>query len=238
MVYKFKPINKWLLESLVNSTVYVPSHKGLNDPFDCQIDIDYLFEKSIQYSASVNENFAENKLRDNDFKATWMSKVSEVGVYSVSIDETVLYQTLMWSYYANNHTGACIKYNSKFINYINSIIPKEDGGAVDYTEANMAERIAMLPRKEPFFSNGLTRLYLFSKSNQWKYEREGRFILSRPTTLTLPEKHIESIYFGINSSDSDVNLIKKLARSYSGCETFYKARRKGYYDISFDEIQS
>lgn len=222
----------------MNSTIYIPSLKELNDPFDCQIDIDHLFKSAIDHASSRGEIFIEETLRNSDFKENWKQRVSGVGVYSVSIDESILHERLMWSHYAEKHTGVCIKYSNKFDDYVNSRVDGNNGGAVIYEEKHILEEISNLPRAEPYFSYGLTRLFLFTKQSSWKYEKEGRFVVSNPTIWKLPDPHIEGIYFGVNSSVDDVNLVMKLAKSYSGCNKFYKAKREGYYNISFEKISA
>lgn len=241
MTYKFKPINKWLLESLVNSTIYVPSPKELNDPFDCLIDVDYLFSMAIDNALNKNEQFIVDTLSCGEFKNEWKRKISEVGVYSCCIDESILKEHLMWAHYADKHSGVCIKYNDKFANYINTHVKNENdsffGGAVTYGDEKLEDAISSLPKKEPYFSNGLSSIYLKSKAESWKYEKEGRFILARSSVLALPPQCIDSIYFGLKTVDADIELVTKLASLFSGCTKFYKARRGGsYYGISFEEI--
>jgi hypothetical protein len=243
MTYKFKPINKWLFESLVNSTIYIPSLAELNDPFDCLIDIDFLFSKAVNHATRKNEQFIADTLSNNDFKKDWKLKVSNIGVYSCSIDESILKEHLMWSHYADKHTGVCIKYNGTFGKYINTDVGGKYtmlfNGAVSYGGENLEGEISNLPRKEPHFSEGLTEIYLSSKATSWAYEKEGRFVLSDRTILTLPTSCIDSIYFGLKTEDADVKLVTKLANEYSGCNTFYKAKRgDSYYDISFEKIST
>jgi hypothetical protein len=242
MTYKFKAINTYLLESLEQSELYVPPLCKLNDPFDCQLNVDYLFEETINLARLRNNDFIKYMLLDKNFKDEWKREVSEIGVYSVSISEAILNEHLMWAHYAENHSGVCIKYNENFTKFVKTIIADQsDGGRVTYTEtSDFAARILELPQKQPYFTKGLNRIYLFTKNKSWQYEDEGRFIVNRAklnseSKLQLPANYIHSIYFGINVSDEGKRSVISLAQRHAGCNYFYQAHRCGYYGIEFKE---
>jgi hypothetical protein len=241
--YKFRPINKWLLESLACSTIYIPSFEQLNDPFDCQLDIDFLFKNAADLASQRGDVFIERILKDVDFKEGWKREVLDIGVYSVSFFESevdsILYQRLMWSHYADRHTGLCIKYSDKFTQHV--ILRAQSSGAVNYLDRQNSEEVIVnkicdLPREQEAFSIGLRDIFLFTKESSWRYEKEGRFVVDKKGAWELPEGCIEAVYFGVNTSKNDVDLVMKLARLYSGCNKFFKAKKSGVFDLCFEDM--
>ncbi len=71
---------------------------------------------------------------------------------------------------------------------------------------------------------------LFTKSNDWKYEKELRVTLTNAETdderkVNFKDKDILSIYFGVNSEQSTIDkLINLIALNYSSEITFYKGK--------------
>lgn len=39
-LFKFRTINKYLIESLVNPSIFFPKPENLNDPFDCRPNLE------------------------------------------------------------------------------------------------------------------------------------------------------------------------------------------------------
>lgn len=240
--YKFKPINKWLIDSIVNSNIYIPSFKELNDPFDCQIDIKKLLTDASS-SENINALFIKNEISKNDFFSELDNLLSSAGVYSFSLpDSPILNEVLMWSHYADKHAGVCIEYNiskEKFKENIESDVDYLVTGKVDYESDKLLQNIINLPSESSHFKQGLLRYLLLSKSKSWSYENEARFVFKKPKIIQVPKNSIESVYFGLKAPDNDVGLIISLLKKYSGCTSFYKAiKGPGYHDIQFTNITS
>lgn len=89
------------------------------------------------------------------------------------------------------------------------------------------------------FAEILLRKYLFTKSSSWHYENEGRLVLRQSGSINLPQDSIHRVFFGLRSTESDIKLIMELARTYSGCNSFYKiARGDGDYGLISKEINT
>lgn len=54
ILYKFRKIDKRLIESLVNQNLYFANPTSLNDPFDCQIDLEAALKRA-ELSATTTE---------------------------------------------------------------------------------------------------------------------------------------------------------------------------------------
>lgn len=242
--YKFKKINKRLIESIVSRSIFASSPESLNDPFDCQIDLGKLFERAISLAPVEKLSLIKSFYENTSFLDNWKKQISSKGIYSFSrINSEVLFEPLMWSHYADEHRGVCLEY----------ILPKEfivenligEGldnsmilcGSVDYQDNEFVNCILEAPQNIDGFTTALVRKYLLTKSPSWHYEKEGRLVMWKSGSIKLPSNALHRVYFGLRSSPSDVELITELARNYSGCNSFYRViKGSGDYTLSTEEI--
>ncbi|GAB6139882.1 DUF2971 domain-containing protein [Methylosoma difficile] len=242
--YKFRSINKWLIESIVQRTIFAPRPEDLNDPFDCQVDLESVFERAISLASGEKLHFIKSFYENKVFIENWKNEMSSKGVYSFSlINSQILSEPLMWSHYADEHRGVCLEY----------ILPKEFilenlmaqhlenrlfvCNSVDYQDSGFVECILKASPDLERFAEDLARKYLLTKSPSWHYEKEGRLVLRQSGSIKLPNESLRRVYFGLRSAKSDIELITELARSYSGCNSFYKAiKGKGDFEFKFEEI--
>jgi Protein of unknown function (DUF2971) len=246
MFYKFRPINKWFIESIVQNTLYIPDRKQLNDPFDCQLDIHKLLSHALEHSTPSTRGFISKFKENENFLQIWEQTMASVSIYSFSIKEDnikVLQEPLMWSHYADGHKGACVEYaipDEHYKTTIQSDIDFFAHGRVEYAgDANaIAGKVNNLPLRIDEFTEGLVRTYLLSKHNSWRYENEGRFIFKKSKEITIPRGSIKSIYFGINTHPKDIELIIKIINKFSTPEPNLFKAKKGVipYTIEFEKI--
>lgn len=220
--YKYHAINRWLIDLLVHNSWYFAKPEQLNDPFDCRIDLRMAITRAVRTASSESKK-AYQRILDQDenrFLTNWEQKVSTVGICAFSRAKC---QELLWAHYADNHRGVCLKY--EFDNDI--ILAKENtfigGGPITYENDALTRWLIDAPvghRDEFLF--GLIKRYLTIKAKAWRYEQEARFIRFDPGPFALPPSTLTQVVFGIRTPNSDVVLIKKLAKDYSNCESFYR----------------
>ncbi|OYY73364.1 MAG: hypothetical protein B7Y40_09790 [Gammaproteobacteria bacterium 28-57-27] len=242
--YKFRPISKWLIESVVHRTIFAPRPADLNDPFDCQVDLERVFERAISLASDEKLKFIKSFYENKSFIENWKNVISTKGVYSFSlINSEIISEPLMWSHYADEHRGVCIEYtlHKEFITE-NLMGEDRDNGlvvcnSVEYQDNGFVECILNAPQDLDKFAEVLLRKYLLTKSPSWQYEKEGRLVLRQSGIINLPKYSLRRVYFGLRSSSSDVKLITELARTYSGCNSFYQIK-KGHsdYELISEEI--
>ncbi len=134
-------------------------------------------------------------------------------------------EILMWSHYADNHKGVCLEWeinekekkDSLFeINYNNEII------ALNEIELTQTGHLSLNVETNGKFLN--------QKFTMWSYEEEIRFIrIEKDLTQTgsyanFPGK-LSAIYFGKNSNEDDITLVKKNSNHFEGIK---------YYKIDLD----
>ena len=192
--YKYRSIDnfKRFLDIILNKRLYGCTYQELNDPM----------EGHFLYSSQL----------DPQLKTEFIEKLKKKLICSASTDYKI---GLMWSHYANSHTGCCIGF--------------ELGETKKWT-IHEVEYKDTLPSCD---SHDNIEQVLETKSSHWRYEKEVRFIKdksdkSNKSTSTMPIK-IKVIYLGTRMHDKDKRLIRKLIKSIYGDKV-------NVSDIPFNEI--
>lgn len=178
--YKYQNFSMNYLSSLTNNYLYFASPSKLNDPFDVA-------------SAPLERQFENLKLNKEDFKLYSLSKIKD--------------NKLMWSHYANEHTGICVGY--KFL-YLPNYVGKEE---IQYRNTNLDEK--------EIFRNILD--YWIVKSEDWEYEQEVRllhygeqtkieytFDINQALKNNIIALNIDSITLGLKFKEN--KIIKQIAK--------------------------
>jgi hypothetical protein len=173
---------------LLNNELYFASPSDINDPFDCNITVDYSLlesdEKREKYADKVAEeasiildpnhlNFKNKKQEfltrlkndpetlQNEFDLISYKEISKyLGVLSFSQRWDSI---LMWTHYATNHKGFCIGFNRE------KIIKSERfglSGGIIYSDS--------FPKIDPIENNIIetTIKQMNTKASDWRYEEE------------------------------------------------------------------
>ncbi|RUO31651.1 hypothetical protein CWE12_01235 [Aliidiomarina sedimenti] len=255
-LFKYKNFEKYTILSLLNKGLWIPKPVQLNDPFDSQLNLlvsDVSKAEFIEYFGKF-QHWYKNKtgkfityngfddLFENGKPATylkqkagmvadyWNEKAETAGVLSLSSDPI---NTLMWSHYGNNHSGICIGYCPKKI-FPKSISMVSDWlHEVEYKEESEITRNAYLlyAASGMWHSNDAAfRLFfktLCTKSINWKYEKEWRYLLPENggRVFNLNIEAITSITFGLNTSIETKTAISHLLRYHQKKTRFYQTVR-------------
>jgi hypothetical protein len=243
LLYKYRNFEKSFfrdethLDDLKNGTIYFSTPLSLNDPFDCQIPINYMEfidnpEAAREYIAKGMKNFKELHDPKINFNAEAsfqnltnagfidklivdeMAELNErFGVFCLSKTHTNM---LMWSHYANSHSGFCFGINTKKLK------------AEDFYTS---EKI-IYHKKYPLISPNAEHIdalreQLLHKSTDWSYEKEYRLIgIDCPDrAYQIPFKSIEQIILGINVSPENEERILELKGSILKHVRFYKMKK-------------
>jgi len=240
--YKFRPISKFLIESLTISSIYFSKPGALNDPFDCRLNNGALFGNKLFSSdsrlASVKKNF-----ENNDYFETPSTQpgFSDHGIFSVSklsiTNKEEGHETLMWSHYADEHKGVRLKYNLD--QHILNAQPPAFTIDTDvfYDDENFLNFMINLEETGKNFHDEFCYRYLTIKHPAWKYEQEVRFVRPLFGPVTINPACLEEICFGLNTSEDDKKRIIKLAYTHCGCTNFKKkVRGPGWLDFTDEQI--
>lgn len=229
-LYRYRTIDKHLIDALVNQTLYFATPVCLNDPFDCLINQRKIFEQAI---ATTNETHRKELLSiyvdTKHFFSNWNTHIHNSGLCCFSKEANI---PLLWAHYADGHKGLCIEYTffgTDFAPDGNGPFAVSVMGDVQYIANPILQLLLNHPIHEIekaiskpetkdglVFMKALLRNYLFSKSPSWSYEQEWRFIRMKSGLYKprIDRPLISKICFGLRTSEEDKNLILKLAQQY------------------------
>jgi hypothetical protein len=201
VLFRYRPANEYLYDSLGSSTMFFASPENLNDPFDCQIDIDRCLSNAIGESEGATKAYLQTLKELPKFSPSLQRALSGVGICSFSLTLT---DPLMWAHYADNHRGVCLTYRfeeSFFLDEGRRIIgvaPVEYGAsplrhwfkAVAPTLGEPASRA---------MGTELCKKLFTVKGECWSYEREIRAIREIPGLFEVPRDSLTQICFGLRT---------------------------------------
>lgn len=220
--FKFRDINKYLIDSLVKGNLYFAHPAQLNDPFDCQVDIKRSAANAISKLSGKKKDNLEKLAGLDGYFDQIQKDTSNAGICSFSLE---LENSLLWSHYAREHQGLCLTYDfpESFLvdesNEITGVAPVEYevNPLTDWFVEN-----APGDGNSDFrdFTLEVVKKVLTIKSTYWDYEKEIRIIRQRQSTLDIPKEYLKQVCFGMNTPESDIDLIRKLVDS-SGYKVSY-----------------
>lgn len=205
LLFKFMPFNTYSLQTIINNTLYFNKASLLNDPLDCQYEIEYknlenfprsekeLFGKILRrpyqnqkISFLIRNIFLYNSQKyQKEFLSEFInSEVNEnFGICSFSFTP---HENLLWSHYADKATGICVVFNKeKLLKSINENLKDSYYRIIsDYIRYKGKKKLIIKLNKKGF---SYTSRHFYSKTKHWRYEKEFRILLLKryPTFLSV-----------------------------------------------------
>jgi hypothetical protein len=217
-VFKYRPINRYLIESLVKPSLYFCTPERLNDPFDCQLDLEKIFNRELPTTTEPLRGFLSEFVTPPALER-WKGILASIGVCSFS---TTPEDALMWSHYAEDHKGVCVTYSLPYKFLMSPHFQLTALGDVTYSDNPVTNFLKSTPTDYRSFIEGLMHVYLKSKSPPWQYEREQRIMRRPHGVCEIPGEFVTQIIFGLRTPAADLELVKRLALDYTGCTVFGK----------------
>jgi hypothetical protein len=237
-LYHFQKFDLPRLQGLVETNrIYLSDPKYFNDPWDCRpffdlsgLDDPTIYRRHVEWfdqaSRKHNSHLPEEEhvgrarrlQEDRTFLEDCIRQMGAIESeiqkrYRVYCLTTQPASTLMWSHYAQNHTGICLEFNShrNLLSDALKVVYSKSYPALDLTD-NDSDTI-LLP--------------LLTKANDWEYEEEYRLIaqeekeavnkeslLTHDNFLQLPDGALISIIVGCLASDSTVQAVRDLVSRF------------------------
>jgi Protein of unknown function (DUF2971) len=219
-------------DSITNSSIYWPSPKTFNDPFDSRPA--FVFEGSnadhrrrAKESANLlhagkpraDRRRAVRKAldvpKDDVLVAMRQAREQELERFGVVCLTTVKDDILMWSHYAGSHSGVCLGY-------------KPSADAMDFAYAYRV----MYQKSRPQFNlmHSMVEQNIFealvTKSDSWSYEKEWRMLNHRIENRTrpYPPAALVEIVFGYDISDTNRDAIVTAVSKSKSSPKFFSTR--------------
>jgi hypothetical protein len=223
-LYKYKPLNladsksvQHTRELIVGARLWLSSPADFNDPFDMRgcVTIDGgVKQRERRLRQLVNANMAdlnwkqrESKVREMMTKtsdelakivtASHKSTIERVGVCSFSTDPRNI---LMWSHYADYHTGICVQFDvardaTTFLEALR-VDYSEDYPTINWIE-DSAEQLKQV---------------LLRKHLDWSYEKERRIakVDAAKTNISFKSVAISGVILGCRSTAETEMLVRGL----------------------------
>lgn len=228
-LYSFRRYNEYSLADLINNTITVCPSSMMNDPLDSVINL-WATEEHLgcicsekQHVKPYSDSFGYFRIRS----------------FCQETDNPAYKNVLMWSHYADEHKGFCVKYK-----FSRNFICQEEN-----------EKHEHMYLKSIIYSNAKINvgtltidsdLAYATKNKQWQYENEVRLIVYNPNHkenfygIDLDKQSsIEAIYFGYRCTELTINTIKNIFKHNNvQMPKFYKMvlNKHDIYNMGCEEI--
>ena len=227
--FKYRAIGKYVIDSLIKSQLYFCSPKRLNDPFDCQINIEKALEKSISKSGKdKREKLLKLVTELGDFPAQYQRDSQNFGVFSFS--KTAL-NPVMWSHYADEHRGICLYYEipNSFLDYskngVLGVSPVEYG-TNPFSDWFESEALTLSERGLDELAMEMMKKLLIFKNKSWEYEQEARILADKSGNIEIDPGWLKAVFLGMRTPNEDIDLFRRLIRE-----------RSSYRDVVFSMVK-
>lgn len=237
---------------LYDFEVYLPSPKKFNDPYEASIPFEYaeeeltaekIFFKLTNMARQRYPDWDDARIHEYAFEAQQKDLVHDKShkeklyeKYKKEIEDTygifsltaIQNNFLMWSHYANSHSGFCVGFDSKllFETVKGGLVP------VDYRDD--------LPKF--LFDEDITefsRKQLATKSTVWEYEDEYRLIkhLAANKKFYLDKSCIKELVFGVKMDVKiKFELIEHVKKNIPHCAVYDTELNQEYFRVDLKQI--
>lgn len=224
-LYKYRTLNAndemsvaRLNEILVSSTLWFASPSTFNDPFDMAVRLDFAGTPSERRAAmqrlvkrqkpsapwkkreAIVNNLMQRPVEHwRAFVQETYDKVSSAfGVCSFAGDPKSI---LMWSHYADHHSGICLQFESHLDPLLLRAI------SVEYSSTFPIDNWV----QDPFHASGMDSS-IVRKHLGWQYEKESRILRARSanTTAHFRPEALTAVILGCRIADDSEELLRQL----------------------------
>lgn len=199
-------------------------------------------EFAEQFGDVVDETFARVEAALPRFHSEIRCGLERVKILCLSeVNDNIL----MWSHYADRHTGVCLKLKC---------VPEEDspwGVAVPIVYSKYMPRLLdeekfarIISGQESLDDREMTRRLVYTKADDWAYEKEWRIFAGDGRTpakyedLLFGKNELDAIYFGCRMSDDDKREFASLVRTlYPRALMFEAVKSERTFALEFRSVR-
>jgi len=241
-LFQYKKINDYFWQQLITSKLYCAKREELNDPFDCYIDWSSIIDRILK------ENEIENLRRQNIVEIrqgllNWDPTInSRVGCFTNNCDTP-----LMWSHYADSHTGVCLAYadftknlNLQYPNFSSEKAFFWGASRVEYGDNAFStwllEGDLNAHHSVSAVGNAIIKLFTI-KSTPWAYEEEYRFLMHKEERIKLDETYLRQVTFGMHIDSKNEEAIREVIRNKYSKVIFSRVVKSSQNDMGIEIIE-
>ncbi|MBW5798624.1 DUF2971 domain-containing protein [Halomonas elongata] len=249
-LYKYKGFdpNGYWERLLKHQEIFFASPNMFNDPFECKARFDYEASKAdkiSRYAFQLWVSFGEqgdprnyiglarnmidgghvgNEAHRKEVEELMHKKQNDIfAILSLSENPD---NVLMWSHYADNHTGFCVEFDTSC-------------GRL-FRGARKVQYHKHFPVLN-WWKDSVFNIYwsmVFNKSDDWSYEKEWRvFDESGKGVRKFRAKALSGIYMGCQISEENAYKLVSLAKSFPFDIKVYSSKiKEREYSLDFSEV--
>ncbi len=197
---------------VTGSHIYYAAPKQLNDPFDCQFCVN-------MNGAPLNAFGLSKRDEIKAFAEEWLYADTNKDVSVLSLTE-VNDDLLMWSHYADSHTGICLELTFQTSEELHKVRYSDVRPQIFFADVRKQDR------NEVRFRNSIMST-LTTKTPHWAYEREMRCIdFGGPGERPMPDGMLSGIIFGCRTSEDSKRMIRDWVESAGRRVKYYQAEQQ------------
>lgn len=223
-------------ESLVECKCYFSAPESLNDPLE--------YNPYVITNKKLYQEYFENMGKQKGYKLTNEQISILANRESVTFDNTEFKKIIskyagvfcmskspvlntQWAYYGGDHTGYCIEYS---IDENFSAVC----GEVGYT---CNRPVVEFPRfyVDDDYRKGKLQEVNFSKSDEWRLEKEVRAIVAAPGSVQIRKKSITGVIFGYRCKGEHKKYVVDLILSHAPHVKIYECKLNGI-SYTFEKV--
>nr|NQU89164.1 DUF2971 domain-containing protein [Bacteroidota bacterium] len=234
-VYKYRVSdttkNPYFDSILTTNSLMFSSPKAFNDPFDCQLqpvtfptqtEVSQFLSRVLPHApADVISNLTTNAIGNPaDFAKILEDAINfdDKGVLCLSQEPDNI---LLWSHYADNHYGVCLKFDIlqdlEFFSIPLTVI---------YDQSYPVYNHLTQPKE-------IVKKMIKTKFELWKYEKEIRIFKQQKNLYHFNKTSLIEIIFGCNTPQPEIDRIKNIANANGYAHLTFKQTKKknGIYGL-------
>jgi hypothetical protein len=234
-IYKYVPFNLNTLKGIIKGELWFGSFDDFNDPFDGNFIIGNT-GNNIENRNAFLKNELRGIVKDNIFNGSESNEklinyyLKDIVVrkvknyYGISCFTTHPDNKLMWSHYAEGHTGLCLIFDKEKL--LNSLFyggnPHKKVNIIEFKDENYSESLYQL---DVDFPNEFTIKAKFDeilrhKDTGWSYENEVRFYFEfskNPLNKSIQyhKESLRGIIFGLKTNKDNIHTLDALIKETS-----------------------
>jgi hypothetical protein len=178
-----------------------------------------------------HKNSAWRGLHYKEFKKILEFEGDKLGVLCLSEKPDDI---LMWAHYADRHRGFCLQFDK--------------AGLISWRFCAPVKYQKLYPTFHKFIplmeESRIDRLFLLTKSDHWKYEREWRVIVEPPENgnpdnrkIHFPQEALTGIIFGVQMHECDKNKVRLWLKGKTPPPKLYQAKKREHeFALDIEEI--
>lgn len=252
VLYKYKALNTYTIDSIAQKYFFFSRATQLNDPFECWTELDFecteeQFEEHLKrqekiLNAEICCSFEEytSLMKSEEHQSKRLEDLNSYRVFSIAECCT---NDAMWAYYSENYKGLCLGYRAFSLDESNAKIYIHKPNIKFGPEIHTEEKSTFFKLKKiKYQDDGKVKLNLITKENSniiannlfikkecWSAEKEYRsvFIFDDEKDLRIfyPDETLAEVIFGYRMEKENMNTIKYLIENlYSNQVNFFIAK--------------